>query len=363
MIAAANDQFFMQKCLDLAILGQGMTKPNPMVAAVIVKNGQIIGQGYHQCDGEDHAEVNAFNSCTQETEGATLYCNLEPCCHTNKRTPPCLKLIIQKKIARVVIAQKDPNPQVCGKSLKLLEESGIKVSDGVLENEARTLNRIYNFFQQNKKPYIHLKYAQTLNGKISPANKTQKWISSSESVNYVHQLRTQYHGILIGGNTALTDNPQLTVRYHQLKDDPKFKQPTRFIVSRQWNKSFEQLQLFNYPNQQTVFVSPTKPPPLYRHLEIPKLDFEKKEDLESFLLQLGKSECQSLLVEAGPEILKYFIKHQMFQEISIIISPHWWDEGQSLDLNQNLDNFIDQTWIKSGHDIILKGCKNLCSLE
>ncbi|MDP4185415.1 MAG: bifunctional diaminohydroxyphosphoribosylaminopyrimidine deaminase/5-amino-6-(5-phosphoribosylamino)uracil reductase RibD, partial [Bacteroidota bacterium] len=212
------DEIFMHRCLDLARLGAGVTAPNPMVGSVIVHEGKIIGEGFHQRFGEAHAEVNAINSVKDEDllQKSTLYVNLEPCAHYGK-TPPCAKLIIEKKIPRVIIGTVDPFAKVSGRGIQMLREAGIDVTVGVLSEECNQLNRRFFTFYQKKRPYIILKWAQTLDGYIDILREPESyghpvWITNYLSKVSVHRLRTEETAIMIGTNTAEKDNPSLTAR-------------------------------------------------------------------------------------------------------------------------------------------------------
>lgn len=206
-----NDDYYMRLALDLARKGIGRTTPNPMVGAVIVKNGRIIGQGYHTKCGSPHAEREAFASLEESGEGATLYVTLEPCCHYGK-TPPCTEAIIEHKIKRVVIATLDPNPFVAGKGAELLKKHGIEITIGVMEKEALELNHVFFYYITKQLPYVVMKYAMTADGKIATHTGKSKWITNEEAREHVHTLRNQYHGIMVGIGTVLADNPLLTCR-------------------------------------------------------------------------------------------------------------------------------------------------------
>ncbi|MCR5581838.1 MAG: bifunctional diaminohydroxyphosphoribosylaminopyrimidine deaminase/5-amino-6-(5-phosphoribosylamino)uracil reductase RibD, partial [Pseudobutyrivibrio sp.] len=171
-----DDRYYMQRCIELARKGAGFVNPNPMVGAVIVKDGEIIGEGYHEKFGENHAERNALKNCKKSPNGATLYVTLEPCCHYGK-TPPCTEAIIENKIAKVVIGTLDINPLVAGKGARILKDNGINVTVGVLEAECRKLNKIFNKYMSTKRPYVLMKYAMTSDGKIATKNGESKWIS------------------------------------------------------------------------------------------------------------------------------------------------------------------------------------------
>lgn len=217
-----TDEKYMRLALELAKKAEGWTSPNPMVGAVIVKNGSIIGQGYHEKYGQLHAERNAITSCSESPEGATIYVTLEPCCHYGK-TPPCTEAIIENKIARVVVGSKDPNSLVAGKGIEILKQAGIHVTVGVLEKECNELNKIFFHYITEKKPFVAMKYAMTMDGKIAAYTGKSKWITAETAREHVHKLRHKYMGIMVGIGTVLKDNPRLDCRL------PDTKNPKRII--------------------------------------------------------------------------------------------------------------------------------------
>ena len=218
-----QDIIYMKRALELAAKGRGYTNPNPMVGAVIVKNGKIIGEGYHERCGEGHAEVNAFRNATEDTEGADIYVTLEPCSHYGK-TPPCADLIVSKKIKRAIIGALDPNPLVSGRGIEKLKAAGIEVVTGVLAEESIALNEIFMKYIRDKEPFVLAKWAMSLDGKIACHTGDSQWISCEESRNEVQQLRHQMMGILVGVDTVITDNPRLTCRLEHGKN------PVRIIA-------------------------------------------------------------------------------------------------------------------------------------
>lgn len=201
----------MRRALELAELGAGYTSPNPMVGCVVVKDGRIISEGYHQKYGEWHAERNALMNCKDDTTGADLYVTLEPCCHYGK-TPPCTEIIIEKKIARVFVGSLDSNPLVAGKGIAMLKEAGIAVETGILEDECRKLNEVFYYYIETKLPYVVMKYAMSLDGKIACATGDSKWVTGETARRHVHELRRRYKGIMVGIGTVLADDPMLNCR-------------------------------------------------------------------------------------------------------------------------------------------------------
>lgn len=205
------EEQFMKRAIELAKQGAGWTAPNPLVGAVVVKNGRVIGEGYHRKYGELHAERNALAACTEDPAGATLYVTLEPCCHYGK-TPPCTEIIIEKKIAKVVIGSRDPNPKVAGKGARILREHGIEVVEDYMREACDALNPVFFHYITTKTPYVVLKFAMTLDGKIATRTGASKWITGEAARNHMHQLRGRYAGILAGIGTVLADDPMLNCR-------------------------------------------------------------------------------------------------------------------------------------------------------
>lgn len=205
------EEQFMKRAIELAKQGTGWTAPNPLVGAVVVKNGRVIGEGYHRKYGELHAERNALAACSEDPAGATLYVTLEPCCHYGK-TPPCTEIIIEKKIAKVVIGSRDPNPKVAGKGARILREHGIEVVEDYMREACDALNPVFFHYITTKTPYVVLKFAMTLDGKIATRTGASKWITGEAARNHVHQLRGRYAGILAGIGTVLEDDPMLNCR-------------------------------------------------------------------------------------------------------------------------------------------------------
>ncbi len=302
-----------------------MTAPNPMVGAVLVKNGKIIGKGYHPKCGEKHAEVNAIENASELAKGATLYSNLEPCCHDipGKKTPPCTDRIIHEKINRVVISTVDPNPHVDGKGIEILKKAGIEVIKGVLAKEATLLNEVYLKFIQTKIPFIHLKIAQTLDGKIATQKFDSKWITDEAAREQVHRMRHKYSSILVGLNTIKMDNPKLTARLglenqpYRIVVDEKLETP---INSNILNDEFSDKSiLFTTPK----YNSSIKERLIKRGIQIHVVNGNGTGmvNVHEVVAKLGEMGITSILVEGGSKIFTHFIKESLFDKISIFMAP------------------------------------------
>ena len=222
---STTDQKFMKHALTLASKARGRTSPNPLVGAVIVRDGEIVGEGYHQKAGDAHAEIHALNQARGLAEGATMYVTLEPCCHWG-RTPPCTESVIRAKLADVFVAMKDPNPQVAGNGIRQLEEAGISVQVGICEQESRQLNEVFIKYITTRCPFVILKSAISLDGKIATASGESHWITSEASRLKGHEVRAQVDAILVGIGTVLQDNPSLTARL----PDRQNEDPIRIVV-------------------------------------------------------------------------------------------------------------------------------------
>lgn len=304
---------FMQRCLQLARKGEGYTRPNPMVGAVVVYRDRIIGEGYHRQFGGAHAEVNAIIAVKEKSllANSTLYVSLEPCSHHGK-TPPCTELIIASKIPHVVVAVKDPNPAVSGRGIAMLREQGIGVTQGVLETEARELNSMFFVNQQYHRPYVILKWAQSKDGymdhtRTSLQDKMPALISNRLTHTIVHNIRTQVQGILVGTNTALLDNPQLTVRkWHG-------QNPVRIVIDRE-NKIPISAALFDGKVPTIVFNAAPRTENIL-HERVKQIGIDFRGDTNQQILQsLYLEGIYSLMVEGGARLLSSFIEKNMWDE-------------------------------------------------
>jgi diaminohydroxyphosphoribosylaminopyrimidine deaminase / 5-amino-6-(5-phosphoribosylamino)uracil reductase len=314
-----QDQLWMRRALELAQLGRGSVSPNPMVGCVIVHQGQIIGEGYHQRYGEAHAEVNAIRSVENPAllSQSTAYVTLEPCAHWGK-TPPCANLLVEKGLKKVVIAAIDSNPLVGGKGIEILKNAGIEVETGVLESEARWQNRRFFTQIEQKRPYVILKWAQTLDGFVAKNDFSSKWISGSQSRQLVHKWRAEEDAILVGKNTALHDNPSLTVR------DWVGGSPLRLVIDARQELP-RSLHLFDGSVPTRCYTSSRSG--TFDTLEFVALgpDFTMAE----VLADLGKSKIQSLIVEGGSQVLRQFIELELWDEARVFTGNTTFGSGIS----------------------------------
>lgn len=299
----------MERCLQLARNAQGNTFPNPLVGCVIVHDGRIIGEGWHRKAGEPHAEVLAIASVKTPSllPQSTLYVSLEPCNHFGK-TPPCVDLILQHRIPRVVVGSVDPFSQVAGKGIERLRKSGCEVRVGVLEKECRELNKRFFTFHTKKRPYVTLKWAQSRDGFIAPLPRTSKEIvriSNSYAHQQVHRLRSQEASILVGTNTALWDNPQLDVRFW------KGRNPIRLVVDRDLKIPLTH-HLWKDPIP-TIFFTEASAEKVTDHAELVSVDFSAPLPLQ-ILRVLYEKKIQSVLVEGGTNLLQQFINADLWDE-------------------------------------------------
>ena len=306
-----NDKFYIQETLKLAEKGWGRVSPNPMVGAIVVKNDKIIGRGYHKGPGLPHAEVIALNEAGANAKGATLYVNLEPCCHYG-RTPPCTKKIIKSNIKTVVASMKDPNPIVNGKGFQQLKEAGLNVRTGILEKEAKKLNESYIKYITHKIPFVILKAAITLNGKIT--YRDEKYLTSKESLKYVHHLRNGVDAILVGVNTVLKDNPYLNIRFEK-----PVKAAKKIILSTH-SKLTGKENIFNTEGE--VIVASTEPKNKLLNASLwhftPK---NNKIPLDQLLTKAGEEGITSILVEGGREVFTSFIRENLADKYYFFIAP------------------------------------------
>lgn len=320
-----NEISYMEQVLRLAKRGRGYTSPNPLVGSLIVKNNHIIGQGYHRKFGEKHAEIMAIDNAIESCEGGVLYCNLEPCTINipNKKTPPCTNRIIQEKIKKVVISTIDPNPYVNGRGISMLRKNNIDVNVGLLSEKAISLNEKYFHFSKTGRPFVHLKIAQSLDGRIATYTGNSKWITNIRALRKVHHLRAEYDAILVGIKTVLQDNPALTVR------KVRGNNPYRVILDNEFHIPVEATVVSDdYPEKTIIFIGSVhnkekKDQFIQKGITIISMDSNPTEalDLNRVLEELAKRHITSLLVEGGGEIFTSFIKNNLYNKISVFTAP------------------------------------------
>ncbi len=317
-----NDFTYMKLALQLAEKGRGKVAPNPMVGCVIVKNNEVIAEGYHKQYGSPHAEVNAINSLPVDFNfsDCILYVNLEPCSHYGK-TPPCSDLIIAKKFKRVVIGNLDTNPLVAGKGIQKLKDAGIEVSSGVINSEARELNKRFFWFHEKQQPYVILKWAETKDGFISreplPANKEDNWITCAESKKLVHQWRAEEQAIMVGTNTVIVDDPELTTRLVEGNN------PVRIIIDKDLKLS-RTSKVFSAVGQ--VIVVTDKNVEDENNSTYCKINFDR-DFVNSLLNALFELSIQSIIIEGGSKLLTFFIEAGIWNEARIFVGPKEFKNG------------------------------------
>ena len=317
-----QDIKFMKRAIELGYCGKGQTSPNPAVGAVIVKNGKIIGEGFHRRAGGPHAEIEAINNSTASPKGAILYVTLEPCSHYGK-TPPCADAIIKSGIKEVVAGIKDPFPLVAGKGFEKLRKAGIKVRIGILKEEAIKLIEDFITFHTKKRPFVHIKWAMSLDGKTSTDIGDSKWISNESSREYAHKLRSYCDAILVGGNTLRFDDPELTVRL----PDYKGKQPIRVILDETLDIA-PRYKIFNTRGGRIIiFTSDRVPRKKIRSFSFPDTEIiplptiENGFSLKKVLQHLKNIGVQSVLVEGGRRVAGSFFDAKLIDKLTVFIAP------------------------------------------
>ncbi|HJX12722.1 MAG TPA: bifunctional diaminohydroxyphosphoribosylaminopyrimidine deaminase/5-amino-6-(5-phosphoribosylamino)uracil reductase RibD [Dehalococcoidales bacterium] len=323
-----NDERFMKQALRLARRGIGRTSPNPLVGAVIVRGERVIGQGYHHYFGGPHAEVNAIRNAREDIAGATLYVTLEPCRHYGK-TPPCTDAIIREKPGRVVIGMLDPFPEMLGRSVEVLKEHGIETRVGVLEGECRSLNESYIKYTTTGLPFITVKFAETLDGRIAAATGSSRWISSAASRRLAHRLRATHDAVLVGAGTVRADNPELTVRL------ARGRNPVRVVMDSRLSIPMDAAVLSDQEKART-FIAVTGAAGEERiaalrekGVEVLMLpaDEEGRVDLPALLKELGRRQVASVLVEGGAATITSFLRLGLADRLVAIVAPKLMGKG------------------------------------
>ena len=317
-----TDQNYMLQAIQLAKQGEGWTNPNPMVGAVIVKNGRIIGKGYHKKCGELHAERNAIASLTESAEGATIYVTLEPCCHYGK-TPPCTEAIIEQKIKRVVIGSRDPNPKVSGKGIKMLQEAGIEVIEDFMREECDRLNPVFFHYITTKTPYVVMKYAMTLDGKIATKTGASKWITGEAARAEVQHMRHRYMGIMAGIGTVLADDPMLNVRVEG------WKSPIRILCDSGLRIPLDGQIVKSAGKYRTIVAYADSDNTEAKRKRLHEMGVEticcpdenNQVDLKKLMKYLGEEGIDSILLEGGGTLNDSALRAGIVQEVQAFIAP------------------------------------------
>ncbi|MFH1651031.1 MAG: bifunctional diaminohydroxyphosphoribosylaminopyrimidine deaminase/5-amino-6-(5-phosphoribosylamino)uracil reductase RibD [Chloroflexota bacterium] len=322
-----SDEEYMKMALRLARRGRYRTSPNPMVGAVIVRDGRVIGSGYHRYFGGKHAEINALESAREDVRGATLYVTMEPCAHQGK-TPPCVDAVIRRGLGRVVIGVLDPNPLVGGKSVKMMAEHGIKVTAGVLEDACRAVNEAHFKLMTTGLPLVTVKFAQTLDGRIATAGGSSRWLSAELSLRFAHRLRAEHDAILVGAGTVIADDPQLTVRR------VRGRSPLRVILDSGLRIPPEANVLAGQETARTVIATTARADPekrdSLRARGIEVLTLPGNRDgvaLDHLLPELGRRNISSLLVEGGAGVITAFLRRGLADRLVVILTPRIMGKG------------------------------------
>lgn len=315
-----TDNEYMQIALSLAAKGYGFVSPNPMVGAVIVKNGRMIGTGYHERYGEPHAERNAIASCSESPKGATLYVTLEPCCHHGKQ-PPCVDAILEAGISRVVIGSYDPNPLVSQKGIRILKEHGVTVTENVLKKECDQLNQAFFHYIQTGRPYVTMKYAMTMDGKIAAYTGLSKWITSEIARNHVHKQRHGNLGIMVGVSTVIADDPKLTCRI------PNGRNPVRIICDTTLRTPLTSRIVQSSKQIPTILATCLDDSTKWKDYEnagCKIMLIHKKNghvDLDELMDKLGQEHIDSILLEGGASLNWSALEQGIVHKVQAYIAP------------------------------------------
>ncbi len=348
----------MELAIKLAQKGKGYVSPNPLVGALIIKRGSIIGKGFHRKCGSDHAEIMAIKEAGSKAQGGALYVTLEPCSHWGK-TPPCTQRIVEAGLREVVIGMADPNPVVSG--YEELKFRGLKTRIGILKEDCRKLNEPYIKWIKSKKPFVVVKAAMSLDGKIATRTGDSKYITGREARKFVHELRAEYDAVMVGSNTVLKDDPQLTVRL------TKGVNPVKIIVDSNLKMSLKAKIVTNEPNKLIIATSKKAPKAKIKKLQQKGVNIlivgakQGKVDLKELMKELGKREICSILVEGGAELNAEAIKAGVADKVLFFISPRFIGEGLGAlgDLGINkVDKSIKLnhlTYKQIGRDVLLEG--------
>lgn len=355
-----EERKYMERAIELARKGAGWTNPNPMVGAVIVKDGKIIGEGYHEKCGQLHAERNAIAHLTESAEGATIYVTLEPCCHYGK-TPPCTEAIIENKMAKVVIGSRDPNPLVAGKGAKILREAGIEVVEDFMREECDEINPIFFHYITKRRPYVVMKYAMTADGKIATRTGASKWITGETSRSLVQIMRHKYMGIMVGIGTVLADNPMLNVRV------PGLKSPVRIICDSNLRIPLDSNIVKTAKDIRTIVACANMSEKKFALEEagitvVQCSDENDRIDLKNLMILLGTMGIDSILLEGGGTLNYSALRAGIVNEVQMFIAPKIFGgtdakspvEGMGVELPDEASKMRFKTMSNIGEDILIR---------
>lgn len=328
MTAATTHLHFMTLALRLAAKGRGKTSPNPMVGSLVVKNGHIVGRGYHQGPGQPHAEILALKQAGLRAKGATLYVTLEPCCHLLKRTPPCVPTVIQSGVREVVVAMTDPNPRVKGRGVAALRKAGITVTTGIAREAAAELNRAYLCWVTTGRPYVILKAGMTLDGKVATAQGESRWITGPLARRDVHRLRSQVDAVLVGVGTVLKDNPSLTARLSNRPLTLASQQPLRVVLDSQLRTPPKARVCAKQDVAETLIATTGRASGSRRRLlelaGVEVVSLPTKNGHVSFpalLTLLGKRGITSVLIEGGSTVNATALRAKLVNHVLLYLAP------------------------------------------
>ncbi|MGI6216866.1 MAG: bifunctional diaminohydroxyphosphoribosylaminopyrimidine deaminase/5-amino-6-(5-phosphoribosylamino)uracil reductase RibD [Coriobacteriales bacterium] len=377
MLFSEQDKQYMARALELAERGMGFTSPNPMVGAVIVKDGRVIGEGWHEKFGELHAERNALANCTDSPEGATIYVSLEPCCHYGK-TPPCTEALVEAGISRVVIGSSDPNPLVAGKGIEYLREHGITVEGNLLEEQALALNEPFFHFITTGKPLVVLKYAMTMDGKIATRTGESRWITGEEARERVHRDRMRYASIMVGVGTVITDDPMLTSHIDGGHD------PIRIVCDTMLRTSLDSKLVQSARDVRTIIATCQESEEAIRPyeemgcqiLQLPEVPVDYagrsgRVDLKVLVEELGKMNIDSVMIEGGATLAWSALDAQIIDKVQTYIAPKFFGgadapspvSGEGISHPDECVRLVNSKMQRIGEDFLIESEVEYCSRE
>ena len=353
---------YMNLAIELAKKGIGHTSPNPLVGCVVVKDGRIMTDGYHERYGGDHAERNALNKCEEDLTGADLYVTLEPCCH-HGQTPPCTDIILERGIGRVFIGAMDPNPKVAGKGVRILREHGIQVETGILEGECLKLNEVFMQYISTGIPYVAMKYAMTMDGKIATYTGDSKWVTGEVARRHVHEMRKRYSAIMVGIGTVLVDDPMLNCRIEEGVD------PVRIICDSRLRIPLESRIVQTAKDISTIVAYAVGDEEKEKALqeigvELMQVNENDRVDFVKLLIELGRRKIDSVLIEGGGTFHGTVLKSGMVNRIFCYMAPKLIGgkearspvEGDGFSYMREALEITNTEIIKLGEDICFTGC-------